>query len=165
MSDPMTLLPVNSPYPNTLAGKRVLVTGGAGFVGSHIVDQLIAHEAASVLVIDNMVRGRPANLAAALQSGCVTLIEGDIRDTALMEALVREADVVFHQAALASVPRSVQDPAQTSEVNVQGTLNVLLAARDAGIQRVVNASCASVYGDSPHRLQGEDQHRTTQQRI
>jgi UDP-glucose 4-epimerase len=70
---------------------------------------------------------------------------------------MRGVRYVFHQAALASIPHSVQDPAQTSEVNVQGTLNVLLAARDAGVQRVVNASCASVYGDSPHRLQSEDQ--------
>jgi UDP-glucose 4-epimerase len=96
----MQLIPVNSPYPNRLAGKRVLVTGGAGFVGSHIVDQLIAHDAAAITVIDNMVRGRPANLAGALQSGRVNLIEGDIRDQPRMDALIADADVVFHQAAL-----------------------------------------------------------------
>ncbi|MFV4641104.1 NAD-dependent epimerase/dehydratase family protein, partial [Mycobacterium tuberculosis] len=86
----MSLVPITSPYPNRLAGKRVLVTGGAGFVGSHIVDQLVAHDAAAITVIDNMVRGRPANLAAALQSGRVWLIEGDICDQPLIDRLVSE---------------------------------------------------------------------------
>ncbi len=131
-----------------------LITGGAGFIGSHLVEELIRYQQ-EVRVLDNFSTGRREHLESL--QGRIEIVKGDVRDPAAVRRVMRGVRYVFHQAALASVPRSVQDPTETSEVNVQGTLNVLLAARDAGVQRVVNASCASVYGDSPHRLQGEDQ--------
>lgn len=144
----MTLTPVNSPYPNRLAGKHVLVTGGAGFVGSHIVDQLIAHDAAAITVIDNMVRGRPANLAAALQSGRVTLIEGDIRDQARMDALIRDADVVFHQAAL-RITHCAAEPRLAFDVMGRATFDILEACVTHKVEKVIAASSASIYGLAP----------------
>lgn len=144
----MTLTPVNSPYPNRLAGRHVLVTGGAGFVGSHIVDQLIAHDAAAITVIDNMVRGRPANLAAALQSGRVTLIEGDIRDQARMDALIRDADVVFHQAAL-RITHCAAEPRLAFDVMGRATFDILEACVTHKVEKVIAASSASIYGLAP----------------
>jgi UDP-glucose 4-epimerase len=144
----MTLIPVNSPYPNSLAGKRVLVTGGAGFVGSHIVDQLIAHDAATITVIDNMVRGRPANLASALQSGRVTLIEGDICDQPRMDTLVRDADVVFHQAAL-RITHCAAEPRLAFDVMGRATFELLEACVTHKVEKVVAASSASIYGLAP----------------
>ena len=144
----MTLIPVNSPYPNTLAGKRVLVTGGAGFVGSHIVDQLLAHDAAAVTVIDNMVRGRPANLAGALQSGRVNLIEGDICDTARMDALVADADVVFHQAAL-RITHCAAEPRLAFEVMGRAAFEIFDACVRHKVDKLVAASSASIYGLAP----------------
>lgn len=144
----MTLTPVNSPYPNRLAGKHVLVTGGAGFVGSHIVDQLIAHDAGAITVIDNMVRGRPANLAAALQSGRVTLIEGDIRDQARMDALIRDADVVFHQAAL-RITHCAAEPRLAFDVMGRATFDILEACVTHKVEKVIAASSASIYGLAP----------------
>jgi UDP-glucose 4-epimerase len=131
-----------------------LITGGAGFIGSHLVEELVRYQQ-EVRVLDNFSSGRREHLEPL--QGRVEIVKGDVRDPAAVRRAMRGVRYVFHQAAMASVPRSVQDPTETSEVNVQGTLNVLLGARDAGVQRVVNASCASVYGDSPHRLQGEDQ--------
>lgn len=142
------LIPVNSPYPNTLAGKRVLVTGGAGFVGSHIVDQLIAHDAASITVIDNMVRGRPANLSEALQSGRVTLIEGDICDRAQMDMLVRASDVVFHQAAL-RITHCAAEPRLAFEVMGRAAFDIFQACVDHKVEKLVAASSASIYGLAP----------------
>ncbi|TFI59633.1 NAD-dependent epimerase/dehydratase family protein [Sphingomonas parva] len=145
----MTLIPVNSPYPNTLAGKHVLVTGGAGFVGSHIVDQLIAHDAGTITVIDNMVRGRPANLTRALQSGRVTLIEGDIRDKARIDGLIRDADVVFHQAAL-RITHCAAEPSLAFDVMGRATFDILEACVTHKVEKVVAASSASIYGLAPH---------------
>jgi UDP-glucose 4-epimerase len=144
----MNLIPVNSPYPNSLAGKRILVTGGAGFVGSHIVDQLIAHDAASITVIDNMVRGRPANLADALQSGRVNLIEGEIRDQPLMDALVSDAQVVFHQAAL-RITHCAAEPRLAFDVMGRATFDILEACVAHKVERVIAASSASIYGLAP----------------
>jgi UDP-glucose 4-epimerase len=144
----MTLVPVNSPYPNSLAGKRILVTGGAGFVGSHIVDQLIAHDAATITVVDNMVRGRPTNLAAALQSGRVDLIEGDIRDQPQMDALVRDADIVFHQAAL-RITHCAAEPRLAFDVMGRATFEILEACVTHKVEKVVAASSASIYGLAP----------------
>ena len=144
----MTLTPVNSPYPNTLAGKRVLVTGGAGFVGSHIVDQLIAHDAESITVIDNMVRGRPANLAEAMRSGRVNLIEGDIRDQARMEQLISEAQVVFHQAAL-RITHCAAEPRLAFDVMGRATFDILEACVAHRVEKVIAASSASIYGLAP----------------
>ncbi len=124
----------------------MLVTGGAGFIGSHIVERLVSlgHK---VRVLDNFSTGRRENLSS-VEDG-VDILEGDIRDVPVVERAVKGVEVVFHEAALASVPRSVADPVSSNEVNVTGTLNLLVASRDSGVRRLVYASSSSVYGDSP----------------
>jgi nucleoside-diphosphate-sugar epimerase len=123
-----------------------LVTGGAGFIGSHIVERLLA-EGKPVRVLDSVAPERIAAGPAFFND--TEMILGDIRDLATVKRAMTGVEVVFHQAAEASVPRSVEDPIGTYEVNVTGTLNVLLAARSAGARRVVFASSSAVYGDSP----------------
>ena len=125
------------------AGSRVLVTGGAGFIGSHLVESLIerGHE---VCVLDNFATGHRDNLAAVRDD--VEVIEGDIQSYERVHNAIRGSELVFHEAALPSVPRSIQDPLTSTNVNVTGTLNVLLAARDEGVRRVVYASSSSIYG-------------------
>jgi UDP-glucose 4-epimerase len=123
---------------------RVLVTGGAGFIGSNLVQALL-ERGDDVRVLDNFSTGSRANLASLGRD--VEVVEGDLRSYERVHTAVRGAEVVFHQGALGSVPRSVQDPLTSTAVNVEGTLNVLLAARDEGIRRVVAASSSSVYGD------------------
>jgi len=125
--------------------RLVLVTGGAGFIGSNLVRALL-ERGDRVRVLDNFSTGNRTNLAGL--TGDIELIEGELRSYERVHAAVRDTEVVFHQGALPSVPRSVQDPLTTSAVNVEGTLNVLLAARDEGIRRVVFASSSSVYGNS-----------------
>jgi UDP-glucose 4-epimerase len=124
---------------------KALVTGGGGFIGSNVVRALLAR-GDDVRVLDNFSTGSRANLAG-LESD-VQLVEGDLRSYERVHAAVRGAEVVFHEGALPSVPRSVQDPLTTTAVNVEGTLNVLLAARDEGVRRIVNASSSSVYGNT-----------------
>jgi UDP-glucose 4-epimerase len=126
--------------------RTYLVTGGAGFIGSHIVERLV-REGHDCRVLDNFFSGHEANLESF--RGEVELIRGDIRDVQLVKEATQGVDVVFHEAALGSVPRSVADPITTHDVNITGTLNVLLAARDAGVKRVVYASSSSVYGETP----------------
>jgi len=123
---------------------RYLVTGGAGFIGSNLAEALVK-SSHRVRVLDNFATGARANLTA----GAVELLEGDLRDAAIVERAVQGIEVVFHQAALPSVARSLEDPATTHAVNATGTLTLLLAARRAGVRRVVYASSSSVYGDSP----------------
>jgi UDP-glucose 4-epimerase len=125
---------------------RALVTGGGGFIGSHIAERLLldGHE---VRVLDNFATGRRENLVDLMPD--LDLVEGDIQSYERAHAAVRGCDVVFHQAALPSVPRSVQDPLTSNAVNVIGTLNILLAARDSGVGRVIYASSSSVYGANP----------------
>ena len=130
-----------------------LVTGGAGFIGSHIVERL-AREGHDVRVLDSFATGKRDNVAGI--AGRVGLIEGDIRDAAAVKGAVSGAEVVFHQAALGSVPRSLTDPATTNAVNVTGTLNVLIAAKEAGVRRVIYASSSSVYGLTNEFPQRED---------
>ncbi len=125
---------------------RYLVTGGAGFIGSHLVEALVA-QGASVRVLDNLSTGCLANLDAVADH--VEWIEGDIMDREALDFAMRGVTVVFHQAALASVPRSVADPLATHQVCANGTLHVLLAARDAGVRRVVYAGSSSAYGNPP----------------
>jgi UDP-glucose 4-epimerase len=122
----------------------VLVTGGAGFIGSNLTRGLL-ERGDDVRVLDNFSTGNRVNLAG-LESD-VELVEGDLRSYERVHAAVRGVEVVFHQGALPSVPRSVQDPLTTTAVNVEGTLNVLLAARDEAVRRIVNASSSSVYGN------------------
>ena len=126
--------------------RRSLVTGGAGFIGSNLVRALL-EAGDDVRVLDNFSTGNRANLLGV--DGDVEVIEGELRSYERVHAAVRGAEVVFHLGALGSVPRSVQDPLTSSAVNVEGTLNVLLAARDEGVQRVVFASSSSIYGNQP----------------
>ena len=123
---------------------KVLVTGGAGFIGSNLVRSLL-ERGDEVRVLDSFATGNRANLEPL--SGEIELVEGDLRSYERVHAAVRGVELVFHQGALPSVPRSVQDPLTTTAVNIEGTLNVLLAARDAEARRIVNASSSSVYGN------------------
>ncbi len=130
-----------------------LVTGGAGFIGSNIVEELL-RRGHVVRVLDNFATGREENLRDVARD--IELIRGDVRDAGLVESAVEGMDYVLHQAALASVPRSISDPVANNEVNVQGTLNVLLAARRHRVKRVVYASSSSVYGDSEELPKAEE---------
>jgi UDP-glucose 4-epimerase len=123
-----------------------LVTGGAGFIGSHVVDELVQRNE-PVRVIDNFSTGKRENIAHNLEH--ITFIEGDLTDLETARQAVDGVDYVLHLAAIPSVPRSVANPLASNEANVTGTLNLLVAARDAGVQRVVYSSSSSVYGDSP----------------
>jgi len=123
---------------------RVLVTGGAGFIGSNLVRELL-ERGHDVRLLDNFSTGRRANVAEL----DVELVEGDLRSFERVSTACRGVEVVLHQGALPSVPRSVQDPLTSNAVNVEGTLNVILAARDHGVRRLVVASSSSVYGDAP----------------
>lgn len=122
-----------------------LVTGGAGFIGSNIVDELL-RRGQRVRVLDNFSTGREENVADFASR--VEMIRGDVRDEHAVDEAVKGADYVLHQAALASVPRSIADPTANNQVNAQGTLNVLIAAKRHAVKRVVYASSSSVYGDS-----------------
>ena len=136
-----------------MTARRYLVTGGAGFIGSHLVEALLRRGEA-VVVLDNFATGRRENLAAALEArrpGAPEpiVIEGDVRDPAAVQRAMSGVTHVLHQAALASVPRSIAEPVASHEVNATGTLHLLLAAREAGVARFVYASSSSAYGDSP----------------
>ncbi|MBI3991581.1 MAG: SDR family oxidoreductase [Candidatus Omnitrophica bacterium] len=122
-----------------------LITGGAGFIGSHIAEELIRQKE-KVRIVDNFVTGKKENLSGVLDE--IELIEGDIRDQALMREVTAGVDYVLHQAALRSVPRSVEDPVSSNDVNVNGTLNLLVASRDNKVKRLVYASSSSVYGNA-----------------
>jgi nucleoside-diphosphate-sugar epimerase len=130
---------------------RVLVTGGAGFIGSNLVRELL-ERGDDVRVLDNFSTGNRANLAGL----DIEIVEGELRSYERVHNAVRGTEIVYHLGALGSVPRSVQDPLTSSAVNVEGTLNVLLAARDEGIRRVVFSSSASVYGSSRQMPTPED---------
>ena len=127
-----------------MAKGKVLVTGGAGFIGSNLTERLVK-EKYDVTVIDNLLTGREENLEGILSN--INFIKGDIKNFQLMKKLSKGMDYIFHQAALTSVPRSIKDPESTTETNVQGTLNVLLAARDNKVKKVVYASSSSIYGE------------------
>jgi UDP-glucose 4-epimerase len=125
--------------------QRILVTGGAGTIGSHLVDQLVQAGAAQIVVLDNFDRGRRENLTAAISSGIVEVVEGDIRDPQLVRECTRGAGLVFHQAAI-RITQCAETPRLALEVMVDGTYNVLEAAVAEGVGKVVAASSASVYG-------------------
>ena len=122
---------------------KYVITGGAGFIGSHIAEDLSKNH--EVIIVDNLFSGKKANI----ESLPVELKEGSITELPFLMEVFEGADGVFHQAAITSVPRSVKSPLPTHEVNCTGTLNVLLAARDCGVKKVVCASSSSVYGDTP----------------
>ena len=130
-----------------------LVTGGAGFIGSNLARELLAR-GATVRILDNFSSGKMENIAPFLKD--ISLLEGDIRDLDTLRKAMQGVDFVIHEAALRSVIRSLEAPSPTNEVNVEGTLNVLIAARDAGVKRVVFASSSSVYGDAPQLPKRED---------
>ena len=124
---------------------KYLVTGAAGFIGSNIVEELVGR-GADVRALDNLSTGKASNLAPFMDR--IEFVEGDLNDTKLLSKVIRGVDFVLHQAALPSVPRSLADPLKSHEANATGTLNLLIAARDEGVKRLVYASSSSVYGNS-----------------
>ncbi|HVW48014.1 MAG TPA: NAD-dependent epimerase/dehydratase family protein [Solirubrobacterales bacterium] len=140
-----------------IAGRRMLVTGGAGTIGSTVVDQLIAKDAAEVVVLDNFVRGRRSNLDRAAAGGNLTIVDGDVRDKALVRELTEGMDLVFHQAAI-RITQCAEEPRLALEVLVDGTFNVVEAAADAGVEKLIAASSASVYGLATEFPTTESQH-------
>jgi len=129
----------------SLRGERVLITGGAGTIGSHIADLVVGEEAREVVILDDFVRGRRENLAWALANGNVEIVEGDIRDVELVREVTRGIDVVFHQAAI-RITQCAEEPRLALEVLVDGTYNVVEAAAQEGVRKLVAASSASIYG-------------------
>lgn len=125
---------------------KVLVTGGAGFIGSNLADELV-RQGAKVSIIDDLSTGSIENIEEI--SGDFEFIEGDINDDGAVMRAIEGAEIVFHQAALPSVPRSVEDPAETHRVCVDGTFNILMKARSAGVRRIIYAASSSAYGDQP----------------
>lgn len=138
-----------------LKGKKVLVTGGAGFIGSNLCDALL-EQGAQVTCLDNFATGKRENIEPFLKNKNFSLIEGDIRDLETCQKACDHQNFVLHQAALGSVPRSINDPITSNEVNVGGFLKMLVAAKDAGVQRFVYAASSSTYGDSESLPKVED---------
>src|SRR5690606_7604683 len=132
----------------TIQNSKVLVTGGAGFIGSNLIDQLL-QQGNQVVCLDNFATGKRENLAEALQNPHFTLVEGDIRNLEDCQKAVAGCDYVLHQAALGSVPRSIADPMTTTDVNIGGFVKMLFAAKEAGVKRFVYAASSSTYGDHP----------------
>lgn len=140
---------------NKLRNSRVLVTGGAGFIGSNLVDSLL-EEGNFVTCLDNFATGKRQNLSSALTNSRFRLIEGDIRNYEDCRNAVENIDIVFHQAALGSVPRSIKDPVTTTDVNIGGFVKMLFASKEAGIKRFIYAASSSTYGDHPDLPKVED---------
>ncbi len=130
-----------------LEGKQIVVTGGAGFIGSNLIAVLL-EKGNRVVCLDNFSTGKHENIAPFLENDLFTLITGDIRNLEDCQKAVLGADYVLHEAALGSVPRSINDPITTNDVNTSGFLNMLVASRDAGVKRFVYAASSSTYGDS-----------------
>ena len=129
---------------------RILVTGGAGFIGSNLVEALLKLEhVTEVRVLDNLATGSLKNIEEFQSDPKFKFIEGDIRDYATCEQAMKGVDLVSHQAALGSVPRSINDPVTTNNVNITGTLHIFTAAKEAGVKRVIYAASSSTYGDHP----------------
>jgi UDP-glucose 4-epimerase len=140
-----------------IEGQHCLVTGGAGTIGSTIVDQLVAAGAEEIVVLDNFVRGRQENLSRAQASGKVRLVDGDIRDRDLVRSLMTGVDLLFHQAAI-RITQCAEEPRLAVEVLVNGTYEVIEAAAEAGVRKVIAASSASVYGAAEQFPTGESHH-------
>ena len=133
-----------------VSGKSFLVTGGAGFIGSHIVSYLLNNGAGKVTALDNLMTGYMKNIEPYLSHPAFRFIEGDIRDYEICKRACENIEYVSHQAALGSVPRSIKDPVTSNEVNVTGFLNMLTAAKESNVKTFVYASSSSVYGDEPN---------------
>src|SRR6186713_1911259 len=129
-----------------------LVTGGAGFIGSHLCEEL-TRRGETVRVVDSLITGKRANLA---HIPGVEFIEGDLADFSVAARVVRDVDYVLHQAAIPSVPRSVEDPITSNRANIDASLNILVAARDAGVKRLVYAGSSAAYGNTPTLPKRED---------
>jgi UDP-N-acetylglucosamine/UDP-N-acetylgalactosamine 4-epimerase len=140
---------MNTFHEGSLADKKFLITGGAGFIGSHLAEYLLMHGAAKVRVLDNMVNGFETNLAVLQKYPAFEFINGDIRNFETCNKACEGIDYVSHQAALGSVPRSIKEPVYFNEVNVGGFVNMLNAAVQNNIKQFVYASSSSVYGDEP----------------
>ncbi|MBL4624644.1 MAG: SDR family oxidoreductase [Flavobacteriales bacterium] len=138
-----------------LEGKKVLITGGAGFIGSNLCEKFVSQNN-EVICLDNFLTGRRENIKSLLNKENFTLVEGDIRDFETCKKAVVGVDVVLHQAALGSVPRSINDPVTTNSINVSGFLNMLKASDEEGVKRFVYAASSSTYGDSPALPKVED---------
>ncbi|MBP6659725.1 MAG: SDR family oxidoreductase [Chitinophagales bacterium] len=142
-------------HKNTIENKQFLITGGAGFIGSNITEYLLQH-GAKVRVFDNLATGNIENLSAFKSNPNFEFFEGDLRNVDDCNNACKEIDAVCHQAAIGSVPRSIKDPITSNDVNVGGFVNMLTAAKDAGITRFVYASSSSVYGDEPNLPKKEE---------
>jgi UDP-glucose 4-epimerase len=127
---------------------KAIVTGGAGFIGSHIAREL-SERSYEVVIVDDLSTGKRKNIEPLLDRHYVSFVEGSVTDLPLLRDLFRGASYIFHQAAIPSVPRSINDPLSSHQANLTGTLNVLLAAKDSGVRKVIYASSSSVYGDAP----------------
>jgi UDP-N-acetylglucosamine/UDP-N-acetylgalactosamine 4-epimerase len=138
-----------------LKDSRVLVTGGAGFIGSNLVDSFL-NSGNSVVCLDNFSTGKRENLKAFINNPAFKLIEGDIRNYDDCLKAVKNIDIVFHQAALGSVPRSIKDPVTSTDVNIGGFVKMLFAAKESGIKRFIYAASSSTYGDHPDLPKVED---------
>lgn len=138
-----------------IQNKKVLVTGGAGFIGSNLCEDLLKYNN-EVVCLDNFSTGYKHNIIEFLGNPNFRLIDGDIRDLMTCKRACEGMEIVLHQAALGSVPRSIKDPATTNEVNISGFMNMLIAARDAGVKRFVYAASSSTYGDSENLPKVED---------
>ena len=139
----------------TLRDSRVLVTGGAGFIGSNLIESLLL-SGNHVTCLDNFSTGKRENLKGFTANSSFRLIEGDIRNMNDCENAVRDVDVVFHEAALGSVPRSIKDPVTTTDVNIGGFVKILFAAKEAKVKRFIYAASSSTYGDHPDLPKVED---------
>jgi UDP-glucose 4-epimerase len=135
--------------------KKVVVTGGAGFIGSHLAEEL-ARQGYWVIILDDLSTGRMQNMGNLLKQENAEFVEGSITDLTLLQELFQDVKYVFHQAALSSVPRSIEDPLIANEVNIKGTLNVLMAARENRVGKVIYASSSSIYGNALASPQRED---------
>lgn len=129
---------------------KILITGGCGFIGSNLAEELSKKH--DVVILDNLSTGRIENI----EDIDVELIDGSVTDLKMLKDICRDVDFIFHQAAISSVQQSIEDPLSTNEVNIKGTLNVLIAAKDCNVKKVICASSSSIYGNTPHFPLGED---------
>lgn len=143
-------------HDKDISNSSFLITGGAGFIGSHIAEYLLKNGAGKVRVLDNFATGKETNIALLKQYSQFEFVEGDIRDNEVCTKACEGIEYVSHQAALGSVPRSVDDPVTSNDVNVSGFVNMLTAAKNAGVKAFVYASSSSVYGDEPNLPKHEE---------
>ena len=147
---------LNKYHTEDLSNKSFLVTGGAGFIGSNIVEYLIQNKAKKIRILDNLSTGNINNIKEYLKLPNVEFLNGDIRSLTDCKIALKDIEYVSHQAALGSVPRSINDPITTNEVNISGFLNLLYAAKEEGVKKLVYAASSSTYGDSPNLPKKED---------